>query len=129
MRVSLAKWSVVPTLVWTAIVFAGPICFMLVISTWKRVSGKLEATWSLHNYEKIFSKSYLLDGLFNSIEVALTTAVISVLVAYPLAYVLAYRVPARWQKFLLVLAVLPFWTSYLVRSYAWSVVLVARSTH
>ena len=96
---------------------------MLVVSTWKRTRGKLEPVWNLDNYEKIFSKSYLLDGLFNSIEVALITAVISVVVAYPLAYMLAYRVAPRWQKFMLVLAVLPFWTSYLVRSYAWSVVL------
>ena len=84
---------------------------------------KLDPVWTLDNYEKIFSKSYLIDGLFNSIEVSLTVVAVSVLVAYPLAYVLAYRVPARWRKLMLVLLILPFWTSYLVRSYAWSVVL------
>ena len=120
---SLAKWSVAPTLLWTALLFAAPLVFMLMVSTWKRVRGKLDPVWTLDNYEKIFSKSYLLDGLFNSIEVSLTVVAISVLVAYPLAYVLAYRVPARWQKLMLVLMILPFWTSYLVRSYAWSVVL------
>ena len=120
---SLAKWSVAPTLLWTALLFAAPLAFMLMVSTWKRVRGKLDPVWTLDNYEKIFSKSYLLDGLFNSIEVSLTVVAISVLVAYPLAYVLAYRVPARWQKLMLVLMILPFWTSYLVRSYAWSVVL------
>ena len=122
-RTLLAKWSVTPTLLWTALLFAAPLAFMLAVSTWKRARGKLEPVWTFDNYEKIFSKSYLLDGLFNSIEVSLTVVAISVLVAYPLAYVLAYRVPARWQKLLLVLMILPFWTSYLVRSYAWSVVL------
>ena len=122
-RSSLAKWSVAPTLLWTALLFAAPLAFMLMVSTWKRVRGKLDPVWTLDNYEKIFSKSYLLDGLFNSIEVSLTVVAISVMVAYPLAYVLAYRVPARWQKLMLVLMILPFWTSYLVRSYAWSVVL------
>ena len=122
-RPSLAKWSVAPTLLWTALLFAAPLAFMLAVSTWKRVRGKLDPVWTFDNYEKIFSKSYLLDGLFNSIEVSLTVVAISVLVAYPLAYILAYRVPARWQKLLLVLMILPFWTSYLVRSYAWSVVL------
>ena len=123
LRFGFARWSAAPTLLWTALLFAAPLGFMLVVSTWKRVRGKLDPAWSLDNYEKIFTKSYLLDGLFNSIEVSLTVAAISVVVAYPLAYVLAYRVPTRWQKFLLVLAVLPFWTSYLVRCYAWSVVL------
>lgn len=121
--IGLAKWSVSPTLLWTVLLFAAPLAFMLMVSTWKRVRGKLEPAWSLDNYEKIFSKSYLIDGLFNSIEVSLTVVAVSVLVAYPLAYVLAYRVPARWRKLLLVLLILPFWTSYLVRSYAWSVVL------
>ena len=123
LRFELTRWASAPTLLWTAIFFAAPLVFMLMVSTWKRYRGKLLPEWSLANYEKIFSKSYLLEGLFNSVEVSLTTALVSALVAYPFAYVLAYQVPARWQRVLLILAVLPFWTSYLVRSYAWSVVL------
>ena len=122
-RSSLAKWATAPTLLWTALLFAAPLAFMLMVSTWKRVRGKLDPVWTLDNYEKIFSKSYLIEGLFNSIEVSLTVVAVSVAVAYPLAYVLAYRVPARWRKLMLVLLILPFWTSYLVRSYAWTVVL------
>ncbi len=49
--------------------------------------------------------------------------VVSVLLAYPLAWILAYRVPQRWQRVALLLAILPFWTSYLVRSYSWLLVL------
>jgi len=59
----------------------------------------------------------------NSLEVTAMTTVISVVVAYPLAYILAYRVPARWQRLALILAILPFWTSYVIRSYAWLLVL------
>jgi spermidine/putrescine transport system permease protein len=55
--------------------------------------------------------------------VTLAVTAISVLVAYPIAYILAYRVPARWQRLLLVLLVLPFWTSYVIRSYSWVLVL------
>ena len=122
-RFEFAKWATVPTLLWTALFFAAPLLFMLAVSTWQRGRGTLDPVWNLDNYEKIFSRSYLIEGLFNSLEVSLIVVVVSVLVAYPLAYVLAYRVPARWQKLLLVLLILPFWTSYLVRSYAWSVVL------
>jgi spermidine/putrescine transport system permease protein len=49
--------------------------------------------------------------------------VISVILAYPLAAIIAFRVPARWQRLALLLAVLPFWTSYVVRSYSWLLVL------
>ena len=55
-----------------------------------------------------------------------TRTVLSVLLAYPLAWILAYRVPARWQRVALMLAILPFWTSYLVRSYCWLLVLATK---
>jgi len=53
----------------------------------------------------------------------LITTIISILLAYPLAYILAYKIPAKWQRFLLVLTVLPFWTAYVVRSYSWLLVI------
>ena len=85
--------------------------------------GRLEATWTLANYEKFFSRDYLLEALFNSIEVTTLTTLLSVIVAYPLAYILANVVAARWQRIILVLAILPFWTAYVVRSYSWLLVL------
>jgi spermidine/putrescine transport system permease protein len=45
------------------------------------------------------------------------------LVVSPLAWIIAFRVPKQWQRLVLILAVLPFWTSYVVRSYAWLLVL------
>jgi spermidine/putrescine transport system permease protein len=65
----------------------------------------------------------LRQALVNSLEVTLLVTVISVLLAYPLAYILAYQVSPRWQSLALVFAVLPFWTSYIVRSYSWLLVL------
>jgi spermidine/putrescine transport system permease protein len=55
--------------------------------------------------------------------VTVLTTALSVIVAYPLAYVLAFHIPERWQKIVLVAAVLPFWTSYVVRSYSWLLVI------
>ena len=120
---NVSRWAVAPSLAYVAAFFAAPIVFMIIVSFWQRIGGKLEAVWSFANYAKFFKKSYLLEGWFNSIEVALITTVVSIVVAYPLAYVLAYQVPKHWQKFALILCILPFWTSYLVRSYAWTIVL------
>ena len=53
----------------------------------------------------------------------LSRVAVSVLLAYPLAWIIAFRVPPRWQRLALMLAILPFWTSYVVRSYAWLLVL------
>ncbi|MGI9302445.1 MAG: ABC transporter permease [Gammaproteobacteria bacterium] len=119
----LSRWAITPAICATLLFFVVPLAIMLMISFWQRIGGKLQATWTLANYEKFFSRGYLIDALSNSIEVALLTTVVSVLLAYPLAYILAYRIPARWQKAVLILIVLPFWTSYVVRSYSWLLVL------
>ncbi|MEO5620519.1 MAG: ABC transporter permease, partial [Cypionkella sp.] len=62
-------------------------------------------------------------GIVVSLEITAIVTVLSVLLAYPLAWILAERVPKRWQRLALMLAVLPFWTSYVVRSCAWLLVL------
>lgn len=119
----LTRWAVYPALLFTLVFFVAPLAAMLVVSFWQRIGGHLQAAWTLANYDKFFTRSYLLDTLFNSIEVTALTTVASIVIAYPLAYILAYRVPPRWQKVLLILAVLPFWTAYVVRSYSWLLVL------
>ncbi len=122
-RRDLSTWAAVPALVWTAIFFAVPLGAMLVVSLWQRSSGKMTATWTFDNYLLFFSRDYFLEALANSLEVTLWTIVISILLAYPLAYVLAYCVPQRWQRFALILAILPFWTPYVVRSYSWLLII------
>ena len=117
-------WAfVLPALLWTGAFFLLPFAFMVTMSLWKRVGGEILRTWSLDNYLAFFAKSHFLRGLANSLEITLTVTAISVLLAYPLAWIVAERVPRRWQRLALILAILPFWTSYVVRSYAWLLVL------
>ncbi len=96
---------------------------MAAYSLFQRVGGRIVTDLSLNNYIAFFSKPHHLNALFNSLEVTLITTIISVLLAYPLAYILAFRVPPRWQRIALMMAILPFWTSYVVRSYSWLLVL------
>jgi spermidine/putrescine transport system permease protein len=81
--------------------------------------------WGLHldNYLELAAQPYLRRAVLVSLEITLTVTVVSVLLAYPLAWIIAFRVPERWQRLVLLLAILPFWTSYVVRSYAWLLVL------
>ncbi|MEL6207909.1 MAG: ABC transporter permease, partial [Pseudomonadota bacterium] len=84
-----------------------------------------ELVWELSfaNYAELAEKAYLVRAIQVSLEITLTVTVTSVLLAYPLAWVVAFHIPPRWQRLALVLAILPFWTSYVVRSYAWLLVL------
>jgi spermidine/putrescine transport system permease protein len=88
-----------------------------------RLEGR-ELVWGVDwaNYARL-AEPTLLRAVVVSLEITLTVTVVSVLLAYPLAAIIAFRVPPRWQRLALLLAVLPFWTSYVVRSYAWLLVL------
>lgn len=112
-----------PALLWTAAFFLVPLGVMAVTSLWTRVGTTTVTSPSLANYAKLFGDPALRQALVNSLEVTLLTTVVSVLIAFPLAHILAFTVPRRWQRLALVLIVLPFWTSYVVRSYAWLLVL------
>src|ERR1700754_2211743 len=73
---------------------------------------------SSENYKTLFSDSLYAWSYLKSLQVAAISTVILLLIAYPVAYALA-RVPRRWQGLLVLLVVLPFWTSFLIRVYAW----------
>ncbi|MEM7169552.1 MAG: ABC transporter permease [Pseudomonadota bacterium] len=121
---SLRAWGfLLPALLWTAAFFLLPLAIMAVYSLWRRVGHKVETDISLQNYENFFAKSYFYESLINSLEVTVLVTFISILLAYPLAYTLAEKVPSRWQRIALIMAILPFWTSYVVRSYSWLLVL------
>ena len=113
----------IPALLFTALFFLVPLAVMAVQSLGQRVAGKPLPGWTLANYERFLAKDYLYQALVNSLEVTVLVTLASLVLAYPVAWVIAFRVSPRWQRLALLLAVLPFWTSYLVRSYSWLLVL------
>ena len=82
------------------------------------VDGTLAFLGGLDNYAFVLSESLYLSALLSSLRIALTTTVICLLIAYPMAYAIA-RADARFRNLLLMAVVLPFWTSFLIRVYAW----------
>lgn len=112
-----------PALVWTLACFVLPLCVMLAVSLWTRTPQGIEHTWTMANYAAFFAKAAYFQGLTNSLEITAIVTVLSVVLAYPFAWILAFQVPERWQRAALLAAILPFWTSYVVRSYSWLLVL------
>lgn len=82
--------------------------------------------FSLAAYQQFLTSPSYYFALVNSLEVTVLVTIISIVLAYPFAWILADVVPPRWQRLALMLAVLPFWTSYVVRSYSWLLVLSER---
>jgi spermidine/putrescine transport system permease protein len=123
-RADWRPWAYVgPALLWTAAFFVLPFLAMGWVSLTAYGTGEGP---TLANYGHFFANDSYRQAMVNSLEVTLAVTVISVLLAYPFAWFLAEIVPERWQRLGLMLAILPFWTSYVVRSYSWLLVLGER---
>jgi spermidine/putrescine transport system permease protein len=119
---ALAWLLVGPALVWTALFFVLPFAAMIVVS----LQDHAQVTWTLANYSQFFANPTYVQAMVNALEVTAAVTIVSLVLAYPFAWILAEVVPERWQRLALMLAVLPFWTSYIVRSYSWLLVLAER---
>jgi spermidine/putrescine transport system permease protein len=117
-------WSLLGASVfWLVIFFLAPLVVVVVYSLARRgVYGGVVWDFGWWNYLQSFDPLYL-TIYWRSFWIALLTTGICLLVSYPVAYYLALKVNPKWKQTLLVLAVVPFWTSFLIRTYAWVVVL------
>jgi spermidine/putrescine transport system permease protein len=105
------------------LLFYLPQALMLVVSLGRRSSyGTVVYDLVLSNYLRAASPLYLAI-LWRSLLLATATTAVCLAVAYPVAYWLGRVVSPRWRTPLLTLVILPFWTSFLVRMYAWIVLL------
>jgi spermidine/putrescine transport system permease protein len=118
-----ATWLILPTLLLLLALFYLPQILMFAVSLGRRSAyGGVVRGISPGNYLRALEPLYL-DILWRSVLLATATTVLCLLVAYPVAWWIARRAPARWRNALVALVVLPFWTSFLVRMYAWIVLL------
>jgi spermidine/putrescine transport system permease protein len=113
-----ARYLFVPALLALVVLFVLPQLLMFEVSLGQRTTyGGILHRWSPLNYSRALEPLYLLIYA-RSLALAAATTALCLLAAYPVAYWIA-RVPPRRRTGLLVLVMLPFWTSFLVRMYAW----------
>jgi spermidine/putrescine transport system permease protein len=112
-----------PAVVWILLFFAAPLVVMAIYSLLPLTSDGSPPRFSLAAYVRFFDEPAYVQAIWNSAVTTAIVVVVSLLLAYPFAWILAYKVPKRWQRLALACAILPFWTSYVVRSYAWLLVL------
>ena len=111
-----------PGLTWLALLLVVPCALVLVYSFFERgVYGGIDYIFTLENYRRAIDPLYLKIFL-QSMRIAALTTALALAIGYPAAYMIA-TAPQRYQKALLILAILPFWSNYLIRTYAWIVLL------
>jgi spermidine/putrescine transport system permease protein len=118
-----ATGLVIPGVAWLVLFFVVPLALILVVSVGSRDAlGRITLDQpSLDNYAKAFDPIFL-PTFLNSLRYATVTTVLSLAIGYPIAYWIS-RYGGRHKVLLLILVMLPFWTSYLIRTYSWIILL------
>jgi spermidine/putrescine transport system permease protein len=121
-RVQLAT-LIGPASLYLLFFFVVPLGIVFVYSFLKRGAyGQLIWEFTLGNYVRVFDPLYL-SIFWRSLLLALAATIGCLLLAYPFAYYIARRPSARTRNLLLVMVMIPFWTNFLIRTYAWRVIL------
>ena len=111
-----------PTLLAMLVGLAMPLIVLLTLSFWIQEYLDFIRTFSLKNYLDFFQKPIYTKILFKSIRMSGLVTFVTVLLAYPMAYYIAFRVKQN-KLIWLILITVPFWTSYLLRVFAWKIML------
>lgn len=112
-----------PVLLWQGIFFAAPLAFLVVISFWQVKSFRLEPAFVLDNWSRILGAGTFHNALLYTLGVAATATALALLLAFPAAYTIAFRLRTRWRDLAVAMLVVPVFSSYILRIYAWQVVL------
>ena len=119
---AVSWWLLGPGLLWMGLLFFVPLCLVVVISFAGRGTyGGIVWSFSLANYLDLLHPLYA-RILGQSILLAAVTTLLCLTMGFPLAYYIARAAPRR-QGVLLLLIMIPFWTNFLVRTYAWMFIL------
>ncbi len=131
-----ARYAAIAPYLWMALFFLVPFGFVLKISLsqtaiaqppytpvfdlgegWVAFKAAFEQL-SLENFRLLLSDNLYILSYLRSLVVAMTSTLILLVIGYPIAYGMA-RLPQRWQGIAMTLVIVPFWTSFLIRIYAW----------
>lgn len=113
-------WLLAPGVIWMLLFLVAPILMMVYVSFWTQTTFKIEPTLTLKSWITFFSSDTYLGALWTTIRIWLVVLVSTLVVGYPAALFVGLFVKNKpLSTALLVLCVIPFWTSFLIRVLAW----------
>jgi spermidine/putrescine transport system permease protein len=112
-----------PAAILFGVFFIAPLCLIVVYSFWETKNYELVPAFTTKNYETIITTSTYVKTFGKTVLMAFLATITTLGLAFPLCYWLVRYVPKKLQRVLFLLVILPFWTSYLLRVYAWVAIL------
>jgi ABC-type spermidine/putrescine transport system permease subunit I len=126
-RRSLARlWPALPAVLVLGVLFLGSMAFMVVFSFWRTVELDIVPEWNIDNYVRFFTSPTYPGTFLKTLVMAAAVTVACLGLALPFTFYLVRYVSPRWQRLVLLAVIVPFWTSYLLRVYAWQAILGER---
>ena len=124
-----AAWAL-PGFAWLGFYLVAPLVFIVLVSFWTYQQGAKSgfvSDWTLSNYTELFNDRTYWDNMLTSFLTSVIAVAACLVFGFPVAYFLALKVNSlRNQIALFILALAPFWTSFLTRSVAWTYPLMGR---
>jgi spermidine/putrescine transport system permease protein len=111
-----------PTFLYALLLLLAPILVIVAFSFWTQDYLDIDRTATLANYREAWTDPLYRILMFRSLGVSALVTLITVLLAYPMAYYLSFHLGQRKALWLFLITI-PFWTSYLLRVFAWKIIL------
>ena len=116
-----------PGLLWIGFYLVAPLVIIVFVSFWSWTDAGFDRSWTLANYSELFHDSTYWSNILSTLVTSLIAVVACLVLGFPVAYFLALKVESlRLQITLFVIALAPFWTSFLTRAIAWTFPLMGR---
>jgi len=112
-----------PIIVWQLVFFVGPVLFMIAMSFFLVKNYRMTEAFEFVNWSKMMSRGYFWDSYWYTCLIAAVSTVCAMLLAFPAAFALAFRASDSTRRWAIFLLIIPFFTSYLVRTFSWFVIL------
>ena len=112
-----------PIIIWQAAFFVGPLIFMIAMSFFVVRNYQMVETFELTSWQKMLSRGFVWDSYWYTLGLAASASALASIIAFPAAYLLAFRTRARTRQAVILILMIPFFTSYLVRTFSWYVIL------
>jgi spermidine/putrescine transport system permease protein len=112
-----------PVIIWQVLFFVGPLLFAVAMTFFLVKNYRMVEAFEMDNWVKMLTRNYFWSAYFLTFGMAAFSTVLATCLAFPAAFGLAFKVSETTRRWILFLLIIPFFTSYLVRTFSWFVIL------
>ncbi|MFK8079474.1 MAG: ABC transporter permease [Granulosicoccus sp.] len=113
----------IPIILWQTLFFVGPLLFLIAMSFFVVKNYRMVETFDLAAWERILSRGYFWSSYLYTFGMATLSTLLATILAFPASYALAFKVSDNVRRWAVFFLIVPFFTSYLVRTFSWYVIL------